>query len=228
MPNSVVAAAKSTAAAKTIATDIPHNDTISHNVRMGQFVDVEIQNHLHDRFKSFLIGAKDGQYLILEQPDNKRYGFVRDQLCEGQTIIIRTICEQTTGECMAFRSVVEGIINHPRRLLFVSFPDSIQKRELRGEQRTAIRYPAQIYIKKEADRINGVITDISDGGCRFEFGAGETVKGIKQEYIHIEFDHPDTQERQELYSKVCSQRKERDIISIGLAFDPPLKNLKSV
>ncbi|MFT6899495.1 MAG: c-di-GMP-binding flagellar brake protein YcgR [Paraglaciecola sp.] len=205
------------------ATDIPHNQIISHNVRMGQFVDVEILNELHDRFKSFLIGAKDGKYLVLEQPDSKRYGFVRDQLCEGQSIVIRTICEQTTGECIAFRSVVEGIINHPRRLLFVSFPDDIQKRELRGEQRTAIRYPAEIYMMKKANRIKGVITDISDGGCRFEFRAGETVKGIKQEYIYIEFEHPDTGQVLELTSKVCSQRKEMDVISIGIAFDQAIK-----
>jgi hypothetical protein len=217
MPNTVAAAAKST------ATILPRDHIFFDNVRMGQFVDVEIQNRQNDRFKSFLIGVKESKYLILEQPDSKRFGFVRDLLVEGQAIVIRTICEQTTGECIAFKCFVEGIINHPQKLLFVSFPENIQKRELRSEQRKTIRYPAQIYMENQTNRMPGVITDMSDGGCRFEIKVSETVKGIKQDNIYIEFEHPDTGIMQKVYSKVCSQRKVLNIVSIGLAFEQPLK-----
>ncbi|MFQ3236958.1 MAG: hypothetical protein ACI9C4_002533 [Paraglaciecola sp.] len=211
------------ASAADSATLAPLDYTFFQNVRMGQFLDVEIQNNQNDRFKSFLIGVKQGQYLILEQPDSKRFGFARDLLVEGQSIIIRTICEQTTGECIAFRAFVKGIINHPQKLLFVSFPEDIQKRELRIEQRKALRYPAQIYMTNQGERISGVITDMSDGGCRFEMQVSDTVKGVKQDNVYIEFEHPDIGFLQEVHCKVCSQRKILDIVSIGLAFKQPLK-----
>lgn len=51
----------------------------------------------------------------------------------------------------------------------------------------------------------------------------EKVKGIKQDFIFIEFEHPQTGIVQNVYSKVCSQRKEMNILSIGAAFNEPLK-----
>lgn len=206
-----------------ISVAVLQEHIIFDNVRMGQFVDVEIQNHLRDRFKTFLVGAKEHHYLILEQPDSKRYGFIRDQLVDGIPLVIRTICEKTTGECLAFRSVLQGFTNHPHKLVYVSFPDEIQMRELRREQRKAYRKPAQIYMTKESSRMVGVITDISAGGCRFEFEVGESVRGIKQEYVYIELEHPESGDLQEVYAKVCSQRKEHNLVSIGLAFEPMLK-----
>lgn len=200
-----------------------NDDTFSESVRMGQFVDVEVGRIQQSRFKSFLIGVKENKYLILEQPDSKRYGFVRDILVEGQAIVIRTICEKTTGECIAFNALVEGILNHPKKLLFISYPKDIQKRELRSERRNTLRFPAKISLANQTNHIVGEITDISDGGCRVEITVDEKVKGIKQDFIFIEFEHPQTGIVQNVYSKVCSQRKEMNILSIGAAFNEPLQ-----
>lgn len=193
------------------------------NISMGQFVDVEIQNHLRDRFKSYIVGAKDKQYLIFEQPDVKKYGYVRDQLEDGVVLVVRTICEKTTGECLAFRTELKGVNNHPYKLLFVNFPDEIQMRELRRERRQYYRHPAQIFTVKHGSRMSGLITDISAGGCRFELEVDDGVRGIKQEYVQVELMHPDDGRIVEVTAKVCSQRKQHKTISIGLAFEQQLQ-----
>ncbi|MDN4502165.1 flagellar brake protein [Alteromonadaceae bacterium BrNp21-10] len=202
---------------------VPQENIISHNVRMGQYVDVEIQTTLRDRFKSHLIGTKDGHYMVIEQPDSKKYGYIRDQLVDGQPLIVRTICEKTTGECLGFRTTVQGISNHPYKLLFISYPDDVQMRELRREKRKGFRIPAAIYLTQNGNHMKGIVTDISAGGCRFEFKVGETVRGIKQDHIYIELEHPETKDMVEVHSRVCSQRKELNVISIGLAFETHLQ-----
>lgn len=196
---------------------------IFENLRMGQYVDIEIQNHMRDRFKSSLVGAKEGHYLILEQPDVKKYGYVRDQLKDGIALVFRTICEKTTGECLAFRTELRGVVNHPSKLVIINFPDEIQLRELRREQRKQYTKPAQIFPPNSDTRIDGVITDISAGGCRFELEVGDSVRGVKSEFVMVELQHPETGELVVVGARVCSQRKQYNLISIGLAFEQELQ-----
>lgn len=206
---------------------LPTEDLISSNVRMGQYVDVEMVNDYGDRFESYLIGVKNNSYLILEQPDVSRYGVLRDKLVRSLEVVIRTVCEKTTGDCIAFRSRVTGSVNFPHRLFFISFPDKIETHELRSEKRQNIRKKAVIFKDAKGRRIEGVVTDISEGGCRFEFEVDEAIKGIKPGDIYIELEEPQQGKLVRLAAKVCSQRKDQKKVLLGLAFSekfPPELN----
>lgn len=186
---------------------------------MGQYVDVEILNATGDRFESHLIGVKDQNYLILEQPEVARYGLLRDKLVKSLNVVIRTVCEKTNGDCIAFKSQVVGVMKFPYRLFFIKFPNEVETHELRSEKRQAIRKKGVIFKDAKGRRINGVITDISEGGCRFEFEVDETIKGIKPGSIFVEFNEPGQDKLVNLAAKVCSQRKDQKKVLLGLSFN---------
>src|SRR6478609_321526 len=83
------------------------------NASMGQHISVEIVGRARDNFKTRLVGCRSGSYLILEIPGLLEAGNIRSQLVPGRELIIRTICEKTTGECMGFYSSVVGVVRVP-------------------------------------------------------------------------------------------------------------------
>ena len=188
------------------------------NASVGQYINVEIMNKDRERFNSTLVGLKSQQYLLLELPSLLKYGSLRDQLLLGQSLVIRTICEKTTGECMGFRTNVEGVIKTPYPVFFVTFPASVETRELRAEVRNQSAIAATIYKHEDSDHIAGLITDISAGGCCFELEVEDAVAGIKAKTMHVQFIDPETGAEKVKLGKVCSQRKTGNRISLGFAF----------
>jgi len=188
------------------------------NACIGQYISVEIMNKGRERFKSSLIGMKNQQYLMLELPHLLKYGSLRDQLLLGQALVIRTICEKTTGECMGFRTNVEGVIKSPYPVFFATFPAEVETRELRNEKRSQTIIAAHMFKQEESDAIEGVLTDISAGGCCFELEVEQSVAGIKAKSMYLRFIDPESGQIVRRLGKICSQRKEGNRIALGFAF----------
>lgn len=119
---------------------------LSEQLRMGQFIDVELQNVSKDRFKTRIIGGIDKEYLVLEQPDIRKYGLLKDNMDELDLPVLRTIFETTSGDCIAFNSCVMCKVSHPDKLLFVSYPEQVFNKCLRCGEREQIKLSACIYL----------------------------------------------------------------------------------
>lgn len=205
----------------TTVVDVVDQFSIIDHMRLGQTMDVEIVSAGKMRFYTKLVGCKDGKYLILELPDESKYGNIKEELTESNWLIIRTILEQTSGMAVAFESKTLSKTNYPARLFFVKFPETIVTRGLRREDRKQVKIKAQIYQSKEAsekEKIEGHIINISPGGCCFECNVGKSVRAIKQTDVFVELD-----EKMPGYSlvnlaEVRSQRKIKHVMTIGLAF----------
>jgi c-di-GMP-binding flagellar brake protein YcgR len=204
----------------SIVDVVDHFSMIEH-MRLGQTIDVEIVNAGKVRFFTKLVGCKDGKYLILELPDENKYGNVKEELTEENWLIVRTILEHTSGMAVAFESLTLSKTNYPARLFFVKYPETIVTRGLRREDRQQVKIKAQIYQSKEAsenERIEGHIVNISSGGCCFECNVGKNVRAIKQKEVFIELDEPLEGYNLVTLSEVRSQRKIKQTMTIGLAF----------
>jgi hypothetical protein len=199
----------------TIVRDV---NFVLQNARIGQFISVEIANKQRDSFKSHLVGSKAGSYLIVEMPSVLEGSTVKEQLVVGQQLIVRSIFEKTTGECMGFHSKVEGVIRVPHPVLFISYPIEIETRELRNEKRLNTVLNAWMQVEPNAARMAGQIIDLSSGGCRFELPVEEGVVKIKAKNLYLRYLDPTTNQEVVRLGQVCSQRREGPVLSIGFAF----------
>ncbi|HTR00452.1 MAG TPA: flagellar brake protein [Candidatus Acidoferrum sp.] len=188
------------------------------NAAIGQFISVEIANANRESFKTHLVGCKAGSYLILEIPNVQDAGIAKKQLVLDQPLIIRTICERTTGECMGFYSSVLGIVRIPYPVFFAAYPEEVETRELRTEKRLSTTIPCQMFLQQGGEEMPGYITDLSSGGCRFELQVRDDVVKVKVNTMYLRFLDPATSQPTVRLGSVCSQRKIGNMLSIGFAF----------
>lgn len=109
--------------------------------------------------KSALIGLEAHKYLIIQIPSVVEF---QDRLSEKQTLNISYV---TLGMTYAFDATVLGYTLRPFKLLFLSYPEMVQETDSRQESRVNCHIPATANINQTP--LNGVITDISNHGCRF-------------------------------------------------------------
>jgi c-di-GMP-binding flagellar brake protein YcgR len=191
-----------------------------HHVQMGQYVSVEVGNVHRDRFSTRLIGMLDPKYLILELPSIVKRGELIDRLILNNPVTIRMICERTTGECLGFQTRADSIVKHPFPLFFVSFPVEIFTYELRREERLDTLLPARVYNDEIATPVEGTITDISKGGCRFIIENDALVTHFDNtQTLNIAYPDPARGGDAVKVVRLCSKRKYgKKSVALGLEF----------
>ena len=85
---------------------------------VGQKVEIQISGlNVPARFQTEFIGAVLGRWFIVNMPDSRRYGELREHLYEGVPIIVRFVLENENGEICAFRSDIDFVVAHPTKML---------------------------------------------------------------------------------------------------------------
>jgi hypothetical protein len=199
--------------------DLTSKDVISRKFALGQILDIEVPDVSRTRFQSPLLGLREGKYLLTELPSLTRHGNLRDQLVERQQVIIRTICETTTGECLGFKSFIQAKLKVPDQLMFLSFPSSVQIHELRDEKRMVVQLEAKMVCNQGERIIFGILTDLSGGGCRFEYVAGADAPLARDDEAEICFEHPETGKIENRTVRVRSVRTHQNALRLGMAFE---------
>lgn len=115
------------------------------------------------RMKSLLVGAEVGCYLIVHTP---RVAGIDASLYEGNPVILTFL---RAGVVYGFRSHILNQIKTPARLLFLAYPESIERHELRKNPRIECNIPAHAEFAEHSGGLKCVISDISMGGCRLGF-----------------------------------------------------------
>ncbi|HWK53250.1 MAG TPA: PilZ domain-containing protein [Hyphomicrobiales bacterium] len=201
------------------ASDAQDAGVFAEYASVGQYTSVEILNGNRDRFKSALLGFKPPLFLILELPGLLQYGNLRDELLPGQGLIVRTICEKTTGACMGFHARVEAVLKSPCPVFFVSYPNHIETRELRQEKRQPANISAHMFKHEDEGVIAGTIVDISPHGCCFEMPVGELDSAPQAEVLQLRYLDPLTERCVTRTARVCSQRREGQRLALGFALE---------
>lgn len=138
---------------------------------------IELSTDLFLRFKgkkgffpSYLIGLKPNVFLIIKTP---AIISKENLLSEGTSITVRYTY---LGDIYAFTSKVIGSHEEPFKVTFLSYPDVVDKIEYRDTQRVSSNFPASLLFG--STRVKGVITDISEGGCKFRTDAIEHIENL--------------------------------------------------
>lgn len=165
-----------------------------------------------------MVGFKEPDYIIIELPDLNKYGYLRDDIADEGIMVVRTIFEKTSGDCIAFTSRAMTKLTFPDKLLFLSFPTDIITKELRKEPREFVSISAKMSHEERCNnKVMGKITNISRGGCSFELEANNIV-AVKEQRVVMEFPSPKSNCTITLLADVRSQRKDGNRILVGLSF----------
>lgn len=106
------------------------------------------------------LGAFPGKYVLLSPPANAR-------LRSGQKLVVKAMI--ANGIAM-FPATVESMISTPENMLCVSYPASVNMKEIRGATRVNVELmvTAENKTALNAPSIEGRITDISITGAKLE------------------------------------------------------------
>ena len=205
-------------------------DRQTFNLLPGKVVDVQINYPVQVRLKTTLIGYDVGKYIILKHPKVAAASTYKDVLVEGNVAIIRYLVEGEQGCCFAFKSTIKCISQHPEKLIYLTYPDEIENRELRQQQRITTNLPAAITLENDFNgksKLSGVIRDISRKGCGFYFTAHNDRITVNKREVMIAIKQPDDQ-IVKINAFVCNSRNERGVVSVGIKFEDDDKQVQSL
>jgi hypothetical protein len=112
-------------------------------------------------FKSSLVGFKPKEYIIFEIPRSADF----DSQIAANSSIKGTFI--SSGVVIRFKAFVLNALEKPARLVFASFPELLDSRELRKSKRKECYIPAVLKLYTNMSQYSGTIVDMSPAGCRF-------------------------------------------------------------
>ena len=115
------------------------------------------------RIASDLVGMVHFEYLIVRLP---WVPGLRSRLVGGASATVRFVHE---GELCGFQTQILTHVAKPALLIFLQYPEVIEKMALRQHKRLQCALPAQFHSRR--GDAQGVIGDLSRGGCRLAFDA---------------------------------------------------------
>jgi hypothetical protein len=115
--------------------------------------------------RSRLVGMEMGSFLIILTPPIANIGSKLYQKNHG---IVRYLF---SGRVYAFRCTLLSLIKDPYRLSILTYPASIEHINLRKHERISSLIAAEMSAKGQLHE--GIISDISNGGCSFEFNKSD-------------------------------------------------------
>ena len=128
------------------------------HIDLGRPLFIELKG-VKERQKSNLVGMAAGAYLIASLP--QMVG-IRNLLDQAPNVLVRYV---HMGEVFGFRTEVLGLMATPFPLMFLSYPATVERINLRQSARVDCHLPATLTFRETATE--GMILDISSGGCRF-------------------------------------------------------------
>jgi c-di-GMP-binding flagellar brake protein YcgR len=126
-------------------------------------------------FRSNLVGAEHGRYLLVKMP---HVPDLAQKLYQKNHIIVRYL---HAGKVYGFRSTLVGMIREPMRLFVLAYPEDIESHNTRQNERFDCMIPASVKKPDDPDgeKWKGLINDMSIGGCRFRAKAGDNPGAAK-------------------------------------------------
>ncbi|NMH65632.1 PilZ domain-containing protein [Shewanella salipaludis] len=197
----------------------PQSQWLEH-VWIGMRLDVQLLDHHNSRFHSELIGYRLGRFILVRFDEQ---ALPPKLSLNGLVAVCRFLVEDSVGECYAFKSHILNAVRLPDKLLFLSFPTEIHRRPLRTTRRVSISIPASIQLRTGHDQVgkayDGLITDISQVGCRFRFAPNHKGHKVNLLPVQINLHGQEGLPPRQLQGSVRNSKMEDTGLCVGIKFD---------
>lgn len=164
------------------------------------------------KFASYFVGYKRDQYIIIEHPIQDG---IPIRLEEGATWIIYFV---NNGFIYEFTSQIIGTAKSPMHLAFLSYPESIDRTDLRSEKRYPVEVEAKFYLDLDEigpeNWLTGTIQDISLAGCQLKTETALFPDSI----IHLSVALSHLGEIRNMTAVVKNYEEAGDLFLVGLSF----------
>ena len=124
------------------------------NVRLGIQLQIKIAG-VEKQLKSNLVGMVPDEYVIIQGP--KMQG-IETKLFLGNEIRVIFL---SFGTVYGFNASILNYVTSPARLIILSFPEEVEKIELRKDARVDRYLPATASVRGREEELSGMILDIS-------------------------------------------------------------------
>ncbi|MCV2885248.1 flagellar brake protein [Aestuariibacter sp. AA17] len=182
------------------------------SMRPGMPLDLQVKSPTGiKRVKTEFIGMDGTRCLIIKFPDEGKWGSLRDAIYTDNSMVVRYILEDETGEIVAFKVKVTLVLSKPGNYIFTTFPLSLQSHGLRAEERSQTQVPAALYgAESEAKLCEGVIHDLSNSGCRIGVSRG-TQKNRMAPKTHVKIHVTNFEGETEAFSGTIMNAKSDEL-----------------
>lgn len=128
------------------------------NIELGSLIYIQFPPE-DRRFPFYLIGMDvDSTLIVKPQPAPQLNKLIFD----GVDVVARYLY---AGKAVGFRSHIQAHTTRPCRIVYLEYPQQLESMNLRMKERIYCYLPAQLAICTE--KIEGMIIDLSEGGCRW-------------------------------------------------------------
>ena len=117
---------------------------------------------LASAIKGELVGMDPGKYFIAKLPRIDMN--IRGKLQNGSPLIVKYLHK---GSIFAFQAHILASTSKPSELCFITFPQIVSRHELRRHPRVECNLTGMLHL--ETGNLNGIVADISLGGCCFAY-----------------------------------------------------------
>ena len=163
-----------------------------------------------ERLPGLLVGQLPDHYLIVTKP---RAVGIDKFIKVGRSLRVVHLFE---GNVYGFETTILSHTDSPSRLMFLSYPASIELVELRRHARLNAHIPASLLLGEEIHA--GVLWDLSLGGCRFVTAATEHSLEVGQEIL-LSVMALGSGQPLEIYGAIRSLSRQDSRLVVGLQFD---------
>jgi len=179
-------------------------------ISLGMILQVQIEGlgMAHSR----LIGADPGQFLIVKTPPIVD---IATQLYEKNHVVVRYF---SSGWVHAFRCTLLSLIKEPARLAILSYPEYIEKINIRKHDRVDCNIPVEALI--QGKMYGGVVKNISTGGLAMEIDKknDEALPHVSIHDIISLTMHRDDRQAKSIKTVVRNIKMDRTVMIIGMEF----------
>lgn len=181
-------------------------------IPIGQELVMQFQGE-DNRFRSAYFGCKPDSFLIVQMPGIPG---IREKVVAGGNLVVRYM---SRGMVYGFYAYPLNHVLRPCPLIFLSFPQTIEKVNLRKTERVETFIEAKAIY--EDNIMEGLIIDLSEGGCGYTASrtSGLSWPAIEPgNILMLDFILGHEQERHVVETDVVTFRKEIDSLHLGLRF----------
>lgn len=187
------------------------------NAAVGTKLLLEIEGN-GKRFISFLVGYLKDNFILITTPSSEHLVSARPALYSNCKINVRYIVD---GRAVGFQSRIIKTTEDPAKLLFLSYPKTVEDHELRKDKRSSCALPAELTINGAV--CGAVIVDINQNGLRFNIKEFDEVSlnlgenPIGQECA-LHFFLPGGSVLQEVSGEIRNYERKAQLSAIGIQY----------
>ena len=198
------------------------------NIELGTALQIKLAG-VSGKYPSTLIGMEEDKYLIIKAPVVTPYGNIAQKYFKGNKIIVRYLYR---GKVFGFQTDLIEDLFVPLKLIFLRYPNVIAEHNIRSNERLNCYIPVMIRISEKENYTDGILIDLSEGGCCCTYsksGKSKISTSLQiDEQVTLKIYFPQVEREQKIMGMIKNIREDKQNTILGLAFQDLAPEIREI